>query len=67
MRGAAAAGLLPVRRLDIVPKAGRPPLFSVWTCAWAERGALDHEELVMRDERGERTEASYAMRRAFGL
>jgi tRNA1(Val) A37 N6-methylase TrmN6 len=67
VRGAAAAGLSPVRRLDVVPKAGRPPLFSVWTCAWTPRGALDHAEVIMRDERGERTEASLAMRRAFGL
>ncbi len=67
VRGAAAAGLCPVRRLDVVPKVGRPPLFSVWTCARASRGALDHEALVMRDQHGERTEASQAMRRAFGL
>jgi tRNA1Val (adenine37-N6)-methyltransferase len=67
VRGAAAAGLEPVRRLDVVPKAGRSPLFSVWTCARARRGALEHVEVVMRDERGERTEASLDMRRAFGL
>ena len=67
VRGAAAAGLSPVRRLDVVPRAGRSPLFSVWTCARAPRGALEHDALVMRDERGERTEASHAMRRAFGL
>ena len=66
-RGAEAAELMPVRRLDVVPKAGRSPLFSVWTCARAPRGALEHAELVMRDERGERTEASQEMRRAFGL
>jgi tRNA1Val (adenine37-N6)-methyltransferase len=67
VRGAAAAGLEPVRRLDVVPKAGRSPLFSVWTCARAPRGALEHVAVIMRDERGERTEASQAMRRAFGL
>lgn len=67
LRGASAAGLIPVRRLDIVPKAGKSPLFSVWTCARQERGALDHVELIMRDERGERTESSLAMRHAFGL
>jgi tRNA1Val (adenine37-N6)-methyltransferase len=67
VRGAAAAGLSPVRRLDVVPKAGRSPLFSVWTCARAPRGALEHAEVIMRDERGERTEASQDMRRAFGL
>ena len=67
VRGAAAAGLEPVRRLDVVPREGRSALFSVWTCARAPRGALDHAEVVMRDERGERTEASTAMRRDFGL
>jgi len=67
VRGAADAGLEPVRRVDIVPRAGRRTLFSVWTCARTSRGALDHTEVVMRDERGERTEASRAMRRAFGL
>jgi tRNA1Val (adenine37-N6)-methyltransferase len=69
VRGAAAAGLQPVRRLDVVPKAGRSTLFSVWTCARARaaRGALEHVEVVMRDERGERTQASLDMRRAFGL
>jgi tRNA1Val (adenine37-N6)-methyltransferase len=67
VRGAAAAGLEPVRRLDVVPKAGRSPLFSVWTCARAPGGALEHVEVIMRDERGERTEASLEMRRAFGL
>lgn len=67
VRGAAAASLIPVRRLDIVPKAGQSPLFSVWTCARTPRGELDHAQLIMRDERGERTEASQAMRRAFGL
>ena len=67
LRGAAAAELAPVRRLDVVPKAGRPPLFSVWTCARETRGTLEHAELIMRDERGERTEESLAMRRAFGL
>jgi tRNA1(Val) A37 N6-methylase TrmN6 len=67
VRGAASANLVPVRRLDVVPKAGRSPLFSVWTCARESRAALEHTEVVMRDERGERTEESQAMRRAFGL
>jgi len=67
VRGAAAARLAPVRRLDIVPRVGKSALFSVWTCARASRGALVHEQLVMRDENGDRTEASQGMRRAFGL
>ena len=67
VRGAAAAELAPLRRVDIVPRVGKAPLFSVWTCARASRGALDHTEVVMRDEHGHRTEASLAMRRTFGL
>lgn len=67
LRGAAAAGLAPKRRLDVVPRAGRPPLFSVWTCDRSPRATWVEDEIVMRDERGERTEASLAMRRAFGL
>ena len=66
-RGAAAAALVPVRRVDIVPRAGRGALFSVWTCARASRGTLDHAEVIMRDDKGERTEASLSMRRTFGL
>jgi tRNA1(Val) A37 N6-methylase TrmN6 len=67
LRGADAAGLVPVRRVDVVPRAGRPPLFSVWTCAAASGGTLAHDRVVLRDERGARTDASRAMRRAFGL
>jgi tRNA1Val (adenine37-N6)-methyltransferase len=67
VEGAAAAGLCPVRRVDIVPRAGKRALFSVWTCARSTRGAVEHLEVVMRDKQGERTEASREMRRAFGL
>lgn len=67
LHGAPAAGLHPVRRVDVVPRAGRSALFSVWTCARASRGAFEHREVVMRDEHGQRTEASQAMRRTFGL
>ncbi|MBX3229207.1 MAG: methyltransferase domain-containing protein [Labilithrix sp.] len=66
-RGAAAAGLVPVRRVDVVPRAGRSSLFSVWTCARAARGAMEHAQVVMRDEAGARTDASRAMRQTFGL
>lgn len=67
VRGAAAASLTPVRRVDIVPRVGKSALFSVWTCARESRGPLVHDEVVMRDANGERTEASQGMRRAFGL
>ena len=67
VKGAAAAGLCPLRRLDIVPRAGKRALFSVWTCAGSARGAFEQVEVVMRDAQGERTEASREMRGAFGL
>ena len=68
LRGADAAGLTPVRRLDVVPRAAaKDPLFSVWTCARAAAGPLERDRIVLRDERGERTAASLAMRRFFGL
>lgn len=67
LRGAAEATLVPLRRVDIVPRAGRSVLFSVWTCARETRGALERVQIVMRDERGERTEGSLSMRRTFGL
>jgi tRNA1(Val) A37 N6-methylase TrmN6 len=68
LRGAAAAGLVPAKRLDIVPRTGaRAPLFAVWTCTPVARGALEHEVLDLRDERGDRTAASATMRGFFGL
>ncbi|MBX3271449.1 MAG: methyltransferase domain-containing protein [Sandaracinaceae bacterium] len=65
--GAAAAGLAPVRRRDVVPRAGhKGPLFSVWT--FAHEGTLEIEPpLVARDEAGGRTEAAHALRAFFDL
>lgn len=69
--GAARAGLTPLRRLDVIAREGAAgPLFSVWTAARAGDVAardLDHEVVVMRDAKGDRTEAGSAMRRFFGL
>jgi len=69
IRGAAAASLAPARRLDVIAREGAAgPLFSVWTCAPAgEAREIEREVAVMRDARGERTEAGRAMRRFFGL
>lgn len=68
-RGAAEAGLAPLRRLDVIARAGAAgPLFSVWTCAAAGEGReVEHETVTMRDANGERTEASREMRAFFGL
>jgi len=60
--------LAPIRRLDVMPRADSGvPLFSVWTCAREARGAFQHARIVMRDERGARTEESLTMRSFFGL
>jgi tRNA1(Val) A37 N6-methylase TrmN6 len=70
-RGAAAAGLSPRRRLDVIARAGASgPLFSVWTLGAGtgeDAGEMEEASVVVRDERGARTEAAGAMRRLFGL
>jgi tRNA1(Val) A37 N6-methylase TrmN6 len=71
LRGAAAAGLAPLQRIDVFPRVdAKDPLLAVWTCARLEAVAapvLDVDRVTMRDERGERSEAALAMRRFFGL
>lgn len=69
IRGAGASGLCPRARLDVIAREGaKGPLFSVWTLA-RERGEGEAQiaRAVMRDARGERTEAAREMRRFFGL
>jgi tRNA1(Val) A37 N6-methylase TrmN6 len=70
--GAKAAGLQLLTRRDVVPRAGKSALFTIWTLARisndAERGeVIEHEPLVTRDENGARTEQAHALRRFFGL
>jgi tRNA1(Val) A37 N6-methylase TrmN6 len=69
--GGAAAGLRALRRQDAVPRAGRPPLFSVFTFGHAEEHdgvELDPvDPFVARTAAGERTEAYFALRAFFGL
>lgn len=72
LAGAAAAGLVPIGRRDVIPREGKPALFTIWTLApnaegtrserWEQRTAL-----IARDRRGARTEAALALRRFFGL
>jgi tRNA1(Val) A37 N6-methylase TrmN6 len=70
-RAAAAAALKLVRRMDVVPVAGRPALFTVFTLARAADAAtVDCEqaaELVARDANGTRTTAALALRAFFDL
>lgn len=63
---AGEVGLTLCARLAIVPREGRPPLFSVWTL---RRGASDLEagELVLRDARGERTADAERLRAFSGF
>jgi tRNA1Val (adenine37-N6)-methyltransferase len=56
-------GLFVVERVDIVAKAGKPPLFCVWVLERTE-SALGTSAIVLRDENGERT-ADAAMLKAF--
>jgi len=67
-RAAAAAGLVPLRRRDVVPRAGKPPLFAVWAFAHAGIDACRVEEpLVVRDAAGRWTDAFRAVRVAMGM
>ncbi|MBK8411566.1 MAG: methyltransferase domain-containing protein [Sandaracinaceae bacterium] len=58
LRGAAEAGLLPLRRLDAIPREGAEALFSVWTCARQQDVAdtvCAEDRFVARDREGQRT------------
>jgi tRNA1(Val) A37 N6-methylase TrmN6 len=71
IEGGRAAGLLPLRRRDVIPRAGdKGPLFGVFTFARAgdHDGSFEHSApLVARDENGARTAAAHELRRFFGL
>jgi tRNA1(Val) A37 N6-methylase TrmN6 len=72
LEGAARAGLVCVRRRDVVPRAGhKGALFSVFTCKRTEdapgAGLVVEAPLVARDEGGGRTEAAHELRRFFDL
>jgi tRNA1(Val) A37 N6-methylase TrmN6 len=66
---AAAAGLAVERRLDVVPRAGKRPLFSVYTLRRAPgaSGAVVETTLVVRDAAGRRTREFRAVRRDMGM
>lgn len=65
--GAERVGLHVRRQRDARPRAGRAPLFSVWTFT-REPGPFEHApDFVARDDEGHRTEAYFALRTTFGL
>jgi tRNA1(Val) A37 N6-methylase TrmN6 len=65
--GAAAAGLAIAAQLDVIPRAGRGALFSVFTLQLSAAGTCVRDELWLRDAAGERTEHARALRSFFGL
>jgi tRNA1Val (adenine37-N6)-methyltransferase len=68
-RAAAASGLALDRRLDVVPRAGKPPLFTVFALRHSSVPATVRVEppLVVRDAAGRRTPAFRAVRAMMGM
>jgi tRNA1(Val) A37 N6-methylase TrmN6 len=64
---ASAAGLTITRRMDVVPRAGKAPLFTVFCMRRAPGAAELLPPLVVRDEHGVRTPAFRALRAAMGM
>ncbi len=59
-----------VQRVDCLPRAGRPALFSVWQLASAESPSNEQfptRRFIARDPHGERTQAYLELRHRFGL
>lgn len=70
LRAAAAARLAVDARLDVFPRVGQPPLFSVWTLVRAgDEPARAHSvtSITLRDEDGEQTADAKALRAFSGL
>jgi tRNA1(Val) A37 N6-methylase TrmN6 len=62
------AELVIERRLDVIPRAGKKALFSVYVLRpTAVGGSPAVDELVVRDERGERTARFRALRGDMGM
>lgn len=68
-RGAAAVGLAIHRRVEVIPRQGKPALFAVYALRRVRDGgtALAESTLVIRDREGRRTSECVAMRAAMGL
>jgi tRNA1(Val) A37 N6-methylase TrmN6 len=67
-QAAARAGLAIERRRDVVPRAGKAPLFSVYAMRrGASRAAVTDTPLVVRDRLGRRTDEFRRIRAEMGL
>jgi tRNA1Val (adenine37-N6)-methyltransferase len=70
-RGAAACGLVVERRVDVIPKAGKAPLFQVFVLRHSQAGerALEPQvsEFVVRDQNGAYTPDNARMRQVLGM
>ena len=66
---AGATGLAVARRLDVVPREGKPPLFSVFVMRRRAQvtAASTEPPLVVRDRMGRRTNAFRALRGEMGM
>lgn len=64
---ARASGLLIQKRLDVVPRAEKPPLFSVFRCRFNAPENPRIDTLVVRDRAGQRTPKFLALRSRMGL
>lgn len=59
-RGAAAAGLAITARCDVIPHAGRPALFAIWTLS-RHVGPCALSTLTIRDAQGKRTDEAIGL------
>jgi tRNA1(Val) A37 N6-methylase TrmN6 len=66
VRGAAACGLSLNARCDVIARAGRPPLFSVWTLSRHGR-PVRMSSMTLRDSEGRQTRDADAMRTFSGF
>jgi len=65
---AARAGSAEVEsRCDVIPRAGRPPLFSVWAVAKSHIATQQVATLILRDSEGNQTQAAQRLREFSGF
>lgn len=65
-RGAVEAGLAVNARCTVIPRAGEPPLFAVWTCHRAPRAFVE-TAMTLRDAAGAPTADAARLRAFSGL